>query len=196
MSQQEYKIMVLMANRSQGQTNPALSVKALLPKEQDKFYNEFKRSVHMFKERSKQAITNRGMAAANMQQQQTGMMTQQPQTQPQGMMSQQQAATAGQMGGHQMVPQQQPQTVGGGVVGGNQLQQQRMNNTTAGVVQQQQQNQQQGGMTGAGSLQAQHRPLNPASAAANMVSVCAVQRCTPLYTDVQCCTLLYTIHLL
>lgn len=191
--------MVLMANRSQGQTNPALSVKALLPKEQDKFYNEFKRSVHMFKERSKQAITNRGMAAANMQQQQqqTGMMTQQPQTQPQGMMSQQQVATAGQMGGHQMVPQQQPQTVGGGVVGGNQLQQQRMNNTTAGLVQQQQQqNQQQGGMTGAGSLQAQHRPLNPASAAANMVSVCAVQRCTPLYTDVQCCTLLYTIHLL
>ena len=185
--------MVLMANRSQGQTNPALSVKALLPKEQDKFYNEFKRSVHMFKERSKQAITNRGMAAANMQQQQTGMMTQQPQTQPQGMMSQQQqVATAGQMGGHQMVPQQQ-QTVGGGVVGGNQLQQQRMNNATAGLVQQQQQqNQQQGGMTGAGSLQAQHRPLNPASAAANMVSVCAVQRCTAVH----CCTMLYTIHLL
>lgn len=59
MSSQDHKIMVLIANKSQAQTNPAMSVRALLPKEQDKFYNEFKRSVHLYKEKSRQAIGNR-----------------------------------------------------------------------------------------------------------------------------------------
>lgn len=49
--QQEYKIMVLIANRGQNQNSAGISVKALLPKEQDKFYGEFKRSVHLYKEK-------------------------------------------------------------------------------------------------------------------------------------------------